>query len=75
MDGLGVVEQIDGVIELQGDLYLVEMKWWQDALGPGDVAQHLVTAASLDMAPAFIALRNTVSTQVVRAAAGAKARS
>lgn len=38
----GVVEQIDGVIELAGELYLVEMKWWGQRLGPGDVAQHLV---------------------------------
>jgi hypothetical protein len=41
-DGSGVVEQIDGVIELEGNVYLVEMKWWGEALGPGDVAQHLV---------------------------------
>jgi restriction system protein len=42
VDGLGVVEQIDGVAEFGGDLYLVEVKWWGPALGPGDVAQHLV---------------------------------
>lgn len=42
VDGKGVVEQIDGVIELEGSLYLVEMKWWKDGLGPGEVAQHLV---------------------------------
>jgi restriction system protein len=42
VDGKGVVEQIDGVIELDGSLYLVEMKWWNDGLGPGEVAQHLV---------------------------------
>lgn len=41
-NGAGVVEQIDGVIELDGHLYLVEVKWWQKPLGPGDVAQHLV---------------------------------
>jgi restriction system protein len=41
-DGSGVVEQIDGVIELEGNVYLVEMKWWGEALGPSDVAQHLV---------------------------------
>ncbi len=39
--GQGVVEQIDGVIELDGEIYLVEMKWWDSRLGPGDVAQHL----------------------------------
>ena len=42
VDGQGIVEQIDGVIELDGELYLVEVKWWGAALGPGDVAQHLV---------------------------------
>lgn len=38
----GVVEQIDGVVEIDGHLYLVEMKWWDQALGPGEVAQHQV---------------------------------
>ena len=23
-------------------VFLVEIKWWKDAIGPGDVAQHLV---------------------------------
>lgn len=41
-DGEGVVEQIDGVVEIDNHLYLVEMKWWSEALGPGDVSQHLV---------------------------------
>ncbi len=41
-DGAGVVEQIDGVVSLNGELYLVEMKWWQEKLGPGDIAQHMV---------------------------------
>lgn len=40
--GNGVIEQIDGVVQVDGHLYLVEMKWWNAALGPGDVAQHLV---------------------------------
>lgn len=40
--GEGVIEQIDGVVQLDGHLYLVEMKWWNAPLGPGDVAQHLV---------------------------------
>ena len=38
----GLVEQIDGVIEIDGVLYLVEMKWWDKPLGTGDVSQHLV---------------------------------
>ena len=40
--GQRVIEQIDGVIELEGEIYLVEMKWLQDPAGPGDVSQHLV---------------------------------
>ncbi len=42
VDQVGVVEQIDGVIEIAGDLYLVEAKWWSEKLGPGDIAQHQV---------------------------------
>jgi hypothetical protein len=40
--GEGVIEQIDGVIEIDADLYLVEMKWWSSPLGPTEVAPHLV---------------------------------
>jgi restriction system protein len=39
--GEGVVEQIDGAVVLDGDLYLVEMKWWKTPLGPMEVSQHL----------------------------------
>jgi restriction system protein len=41
-DGHGIVEQIDGVIEIDGVRYLVEMKWWQKPLGAPEVAPHLV---------------------------------
>jgi hypothetical protein len=41
-DAEGVVEQIDGVVAIDGEYYLVEMKWWDQPLGTGDVAQHLV---------------------------------
>ncbi|MBM3926389.1 MAG: restriction endonuclease [SAR202 cluster bacterium] len=37
-----ILEQIDGAIEYEGNIYLVEMKWWAEKLGPGDIAQHLV---------------------------------
>lgn len=40
--GEGVVEQIDGVVEVDGELYLVEMKWLGKPVGVGDVSQHLV---------------------------------
>jgi restriction system protein len=36
------IEQIDGAIELDGRVYLVEMKWWSQPLGRGEVASHLV---------------------------------
>lgn len=36
----GVEEQIDGVIELDMQMYLVEMKWWDSPLGPAEVAPH-----------------------------------
>jgi restriction system protein len=31
-----------GAIELDGRVYLVEMKWWSEPLGRGEVASHLV---------------------------------
>ncbi len=40
--GEGVIEQIDGVVEIDGALYLVEMKWLNEPMGVGDVSRHLV---------------------------------
>jgi restriction system protein len=40
--GEGVVEQIDGVVEIDGSIYLVEMKWLASNAGTGDVSQHMV---------------------------------
>jgi hypothetical protein len=40
--GEGVIEQIDGVIELEGHIYLVEMKWLATPAGAGDLSSHLV---------------------------------
>ncbi len=40
--GEGIIEQIDGVVEIDGELYLVEMKWLNQPLGTSDVSQHLV---------------------------------
>lgn len=37
-----VIEQIDGAIETDGFVYLVEMKWWDAPLGVGEVSPHLV---------------------------------
>lgn len=41
-DDEGVVEQIDGVIEINQDIYLVEMKWWSEPIGTAEISQHLV---------------------------------
>ena len=41
-DGEGVVEQIDGVIEIDGHLYFIEMKWWNKPIGVPEISQHLV---------------------------------
>ena len=38
----GTIKQIDGAIELDRRVYLVEMKWWSGPLGRGEVASHLV---------------------------------
>ena len=37
-----VLEQIDGVVELEGSIHLVEMKWLKGQVGTGAFAQHLV---------------------------------
>jgi hypothetical protein len=44
--GEGVVEQIDGVIELKGSLYFVEMKWYSDPVGVAEISQHVVRLMS-----------------------------
>jgi hypothetical protein len=38
----GVIQQIDGAIEVNTELYLVEMKWWKEPLSPKDVSQHIM---------------------------------
>jgi hypothetical protein len=40
--GEGVIEQIDGLIDVDGQLYLVELKWWNTPLGTADVSPHIV---------------------------------
>lgn len=39
--GDGVIEQVDGVIQFDGHLFLVEMKWHKEPLGPPPVGHHL----------------------------------
>jgi restriction system protein len=42
-DGQGIIEQIDGVVEIDGVLYLVEMKWWDRPIGRQGIAPHFVS--------------------------------
>ena len=46
--GHGVIEQIDGVVELDSHIYLVEMKWLKEPVGVEDVSRHLVRVFSRD---------------------------
>lgn len=41
-DSVIVLEQIDGVIELAGTIYLVEIKWLQNPVGVAEFGPHLV---------------------------------
>ena len=36
----GIVEQIDGVIDVDGQLYLVEMKWLTEKVSPNELGLH-----------------------------------
>lgn len=40
-NGEGIIEQIDGVIEIDSQIYLVEMKWKSDKIGSEDIFAHL----------------------------------
>ncbi|WP_454693194.1 restriction endonuclease [Achromobacter aegrifaciens] len=44
--GEGIVEQIDGIIELGGVLYFVEMKWYRNPVGKSEISEHLVRLMS-----------------------------
>lgn len=39
--GEGIIEQIDGIIEIDNQIYLVEMKWKKDPIGSDDIYAHL----------------------------------
>lgn len=45
-EGQGIVEQIDGVIEIDGAVYLVEVKWLTQPVGKGEISEHLVRVFS-----------------------------
>jgi restriction endonuclease Mrr len=39
--GDGIIEQIDGIIEIDNQIYFVEMKWKKDSIGSDDIYAHL----------------------------------
>jgi hypothetical protein len=41
-EGEGIVEQIDGIIEIDNQIFLVDLKWYQDKIGRNDINAHLV---------------------------------
>jgi len=41
-DGEGVVEQVDGAVEIDGKPYLVEMKWWKEPIGRDPMCSHIM---------------------------------
>ncbi|HEY3356892.1 MAG TPA: restriction endonuclease [Polyangia bacterium] len=53
--GAGVVEQIDGAVEVDGTLYVVEMKCWSRPLGEAEVSPFLVKVFTRDTGGIFIA--------------------
>jgi restriction endonuclease Mrr len=75
--GEGVVEQIDGVIELDGHLYFVEMKWWKEPVGVPEISQHMmrvflraearaiIISASDFTAPAVTTCKEALSQKIV----------
>lgn len=40
-DGEGVIEQIDGVVEIDNQIYLVEVKWEKEKISSRDIYAHL----------------------------------
>ena len=63
--GAGIVEQIDGVIQLRGQLYLVEVKWEQETLGREKTAPHLVRVFSRGLAGGVIISYSDYSTAAI----------
>jgi hypothetical protein len=52
--GEGIVEQIDGVVEIDSHFYFVEMKWLSQPVGVPEVSQHLVRIYYREEARAII---------------------
>jgi hypothetical protein len=44
--GEGIIEQIDGVVEIKSVIHFVEMKWYQSPVGKAEISEHLVRLIS-----------------------------
>jgi len=65
VDDVGVVEQIDGIISFDGDIYLVEMKWLAKPVGVAEMSQHFVRLFSrADAKGLFISSSRYASTVI-----------
>jgi len=77
LDGEGVIEQIDGVVDVDGHLYFVEIKWWDKPVDVPAVTQHisrvllrgegraLIISGSSFTAPAITTCRDALSIRVI----------
>jgi hypothetical protein len=61
-----VLEQIDGVIELDGVVHLVEMKWLKDPVGVAEFAPHLVRLFGRSSASGIFIATNGYTTPVIK---------
>ena len=60
-----VVEQIDGIIEFEGQTYLVEMKWLKDAVGVPELSSHFMRLyARPDVRGLFISTSDFARTSI-----------
>jgi hypothetical protein len=65
-DSAVVLEQIDGVIELDGTLYLVEIKWLKGPVGVAEFAPHLMRLFSRANASGIFIATNGFTESVVK---------
>lgn len=70
-DSSVVLEQVDGVIELDGVVHLVEMKWLKDPVGVAEFAPHLVRLFGRANASGIFIATNGYTEPVIKECANA----
>lgn len=65
-DSSVVLEQIDGVIELNGSIHLVEMKWLKDPVGVAEFGPHLVRVFGRANAKGIFISSSSFTTPVIK---------